>query len=918
MRMPGLPTLLLALVLAGPALADKPLSPTASAVVADPARTAQPDEQSGAAGTAVAAKPEVITLSEGLAISDVVEGGRVPFPRDAVAQLIIDGTFTPPRPGDAVTGLDGQARTWQAAQADAQGQFAPEVGRRGYLFVNVPSDRDRVMILHTIGNAMTYVNGEPRVGDPYAYGFVHLPVRLNKGDNAFLFAMAGRGPMRATLIEPTHEVMLNAEDLTLPDVLVRTSDNAPPSLLLVDELELDAGVVVMNLTDEPMSFEVGSRCDKAATPWSKTFDGADALPPLSIRKVPIKVLVPDTLRADAVPFTFWVRRANGEASHSINVTLRIRTHHQAHKRTFLSGIDGSAQYYAVLRPTPGSTKPGGPWPSLVLSLHGAGVEAIGQAEAYSPKVNQYIVCPTNRRPFGFDWEDWGAIDALEVLAMAQRRFKTAPDRVYLTGHSMGGHGTWNLAVNHPHLFAAIAPSAGWLSFNTYTAARGPGGNTETSRSPVPADAPVDERLADLFRRSTASSDTIALLDNLRGKGIYILHGDADDNVPVSEARRARDELTKLGIPIEYHEQPGAEHWWDDDQPGAACVDWPPIFEMFANHELPSLKDTTDFNLTTLRGFTRLRDVSIPGAIDAQTATGLPSTLSIKVDRSKREVVANATNCESYFVNGWWFAELGVKPEPVTYSFNGEKFEDTTGRAGHIVRRTADGWALQQEVHPDVPDSVVLRRAPNLLGPFKRSWHMQFVSVYGTQGSDELNRAMFAKARYDGEQWWYRGNGQARIVADHAFEHNSLHATILYGNPEINAAWNSLWPAAPEQHDIGHGRHLVWPGLPVTIADGSFRLGERNVGAPSTASLFSMPCIGEQFWGSCAAIAATDARGMRATFRLPYFVSGVGYPDLTVFTPNVAREGMKAVQGAGFFGPDWTVEKGEWVWRDDKK
>ena len=54
-------------------------------------------------------------------------------------------------------------------------------------------------------------------------------------------------------------------------------------------------------------------------------------------------------------------------------------------------------------------------------------------------------------------------------------------------------------------------------------------------------------------------------------------------------------------------------------------------------------------------------------------------------------------------------------------------------------------------------------------------------------------------------------------------------------------------------------------------------------------------------------------GMRLTDRLPYFTSGVGYPDCVVFGPEVLAKGTTAVRGAGFFGVDWSVGKGEFAW-----
>ena len=107
-------------------------------------------------------------------------------------------------------------------------------------------------------------------------------------------------------------------------------------------------------------------------------------------------------------------------------------------------------------------------PALVLTLHGAGVAALGQVDAYASKAWAHLVAPTNRRRFGFDWEDWGRLDAVEVLEDAQSHLESDPRRVYLTGHSMGGHGVWHLGVTYPDRFAALAPSAGWVSFFSYT------------------------------------------------------------------------------------------------------------------------------------------------------------------------------------------------------------------------------------------------------------------------------------------------------------------------------------------------------------------------------------------------------------------------------------------------------------------
>jgi predicted peptidase len=52
-------------------------------------------------------------------------------------------------------------------------------------------------------------------------------------------------------------------------------------------------------------------------------------------------------------------------------------------------------------------------------------------------------------------------DLLSILTQVQNRFSTDKSRIYLTGLSYGGFGTWYMASRHAHLFAAIAPIVGW-------------------------------------------------------------------------------------------------------------------------------------------------------------------------------------------------------------------------------------------------------------------------------------------------------------------------------------------------------------------------------------------------------------------------------------------------------------------------
>lgn len=104
------------------------------------------------------------------------------------------------------------------------------------------------------------------------------------------------------------------------------------------------------------------------------------------------------------------------------------------------------------------------WP-LVLFLHGSGesgtdiekVKVHGPAKLIeSGKKFPFIVVSPQAEP-GRGWQSELLVN---MLADLKQKYRVDPDRVYLTGLSMGGYGTWNTAEKYPELFAAIAPICG--------------------------------------------------------------------------------------------------------------------------------------------------------------------------------------------------------------------------------------------------------------------------------------------------------------------------------------------------------------------------------------------------------------------------------------------------------------------------
>ena len=58
--------------------------------------------------------------------------------------------------------------------------------------------------------------------------------------------------------------------------------------------------------------------------------------------------------------------------------------------------------------------------------------------------------------------------------------------------------------------------------------------------------------------------------------------------------------------------------------------------------------------------------------------------------------------------------------------------------------------------------------------------------------------------------------------------------------------------------------------------------------------------------------------MRISNRLPYMNPGIGLPDCSVMDKNILKTGEPGLVMTGFFGLDWSLEKGDFVWNEDFK
>jgi dienelactone hydrolase len=182
---------------------------------------------------------------------------------------------------------------------------------------------------------------------------------------------------------------------------------------------------------------------------------------------------------------------------------------------------------------------------MVLALHGlGGTEDSMFGQTYRVPVEAekrgYIVAaPLGYRidgGYGRAATRAGALseaDVMEVLARVRHDYKVDDSRIYLLGHSMGGFGTWVLGPKYPSIWAAMAPISG-------------GGQP-------------------------------ASLEKIKDIPEIVVHGDADNVVPVGSSRTMVEAAKNLGIEVKYIEVPGGTHG------DVAAPSMSAIFDFFDAH-----------------------------------------------------------------------------------------------------------------------------------------------------------------------------------------------------------------------------------------------------------------------------------------------------------------------------------------------
>lgn len=199
--------------------------------------------------------------------------------------------------------------------------------------------------------------------------------------------------------------------------------------------------------------------------------------------------------------------------------------------------------YLVFLPRGYDAKSDKKWPTIFF-LHGSGERGTNAwlvATHGPPKIVRekpdfpFIVispqCPPDDR--------WHNDELLALLDDVTRQYAIDSHRIYLTGLSMGGFGSWSLGVTHPERFAALAPICG-------------GG----------------ERI-DVLLGARKKGEALKSLP------VWAFHGAKDPAVPVEESQRMVEALKKIGCQeVKLTIYPDAKHdSWTETYNNPALYDW---------------------------------------------------------------------------------------------------------------------------------------------------------------------------------------------------------------------------------------------------------------------------------------------------------------------------------------------------------
>lgn len=526
---------------------------------------------------------------------------------------------------------------------------------------------------------------------------------------------------------------------------------------------------------------------------------------------------------------------------------------------YLAENDGSSQPYLVYVPT--AAAKGGRLPLLAF-LHGyAGdLDKVNWIQ-YMYSKDLEALCEQEGflllMPFGRSNTEFmgvGEADVLKTLALMKQKYPVDEDRVFLSGASMGGSGTWTIGCHYPHLFTGLMTIAGRYSYYLW-------------QDLDPA------KFAGFKRIQTDLDYAEALLPNLANTSAFIFHGDRDFVIQIAQSREMFQRLKNLGCDVTYRELTDADHWiWGRCFAHADYVKW--LQEKRRNpfprkvlYQTYSLK----YNRAYWVAIERIKQWGKRAAVDVEAKAG--NRIVVKTEN----VAAMTLSLSDRLVD---------MKKPVTLD--------------------VDGATQQREIPADGALPLVFEKVkraegptktPQMCGPVRDAYLGPILFVTGTSGPEEARRRTKELCEAVAQEWATFAAGQASVRADEEVKEDDIAGKnlILCGGPEDN----SLLKRIADK-------------LPIRFEADAYVVGKHKFPRANTGLLMVYPnplnpkryvlINSGRMWGEHLSI----------NHKLDFV------PDFIVFTGDRDWDAMNRYLCAGYFDGDWRLDDQLiWLGADEK-
>jgi enterochelin esterase-like enzyme len=405
---------------------------------------------------------------------------------------------------------------------------------------------------------------------------------------------------------------------------------------------------------------------------------------------------------------------------------------------YVSTIDSTIQPYDVLIPK--NYDPSKRY-AMILSLHGYQNEIqkysnlVGENKIAIPDPFRVITVSLYGRRNHF-YQGAAEEDVLTVMNIVQSKYSIDPDRVYLTGSSMGGYGTWFIGLNYSHLFAAVSPVCPPSIFQ----------GTKFVRSISP----------------------IEYISNAQHLPARIYHGAIDSTVNVNDSRQMVSKLKEMNYDYVYTEYPDVGHdSWNNADADTNRLPWllkytRNMYPLNVRHKAFYLRYGKAYwlQITSKNNWNEFAEIN--GEI-----TG------------KNEINIHTHNISSFFID---LKHPNMDPQEPLKIFINDSL--------HVLDKYSEGidfqilkgstWVMGKR------NESGLTKKQGLEGPFNAVETNKFLLVYGT---DKADKAGFLKKigillqkNYSGSDMEIQLVPDTLVMQDNLAKTNNLY---LLGSPDEN-------------------------------------------------------------------------------------------------------------------------------------